>query len=113
MPTPELRRQITFSARAATPDGYGTPVSGAFADQFTVFARVRPMRGGEDVMAARLGGRQPVVLSVRSTPSTRLIRTEWRATDAQDATRVYALRSITPDEKNRWIDILCEAGVAA
>jgi hypothetical protein len=76
-----------------------------------VFARRQFVRGGEDVMAARLEGRQPVVLTVRKSTDTDDITTDWRATDARTGA-VYNIRTVQPSEDRAWIDLLCESGVA-
>lgn len=108
----DLRERVTFAKRSATPDAYGNPVSGPFVDQFTVYARITATRGGEDVLAERLGGRQPFVIVVRQSENTRLIGTEWRAVDANKPPRIFNIRSVTNDERNRQIELLCELGVA-
>lgn len=106
------RHRIIFSKRAIVDDGAGNPVSGDFADQFTVWTRVQVLKGGEGVLAARLQGTQPVVLSVLAYPdTTKLITTDWRGVDADDATKVYNIRAVTPNENNFDIDLLCEQGV--
>lgn len=107
----KLRDRVTFAKRQASSDEYGNDES-TFVDQFTVAAEVIYLQGGEQVMAARLDGRQPVVLTVRASTQTRLIETDWRATDARDAERVFNVRSIKPSERRDHIDVLCEAGVA-
>jgi SPP1 family predicted phage head-tail adaptor len=107
----ELRERVTFSRRAAVDDGHGNTVSGPWTDEFTVWARVRHLRGGEEVMASRLSGRQPVVLTVRRSPESEGVTTDWRATDAASG-EVYNIRSVTPDEERAYFDLLCERGVA-
>jgi SPP1 family predicted phage head-tail adaptor len=110
MPAGKLNERITFAVRGTGTDGYGNEESG-FVDQFTVWAGFKALRGGEDVIAARLEGRQPVVLTLRRSSEALRITTGWRATDARGA--IYNIRAVTPDEKRQFIDLLCEAGVAA
>lgn len=107
----KMRERVTFSRRATTDDSYGN-AEGAWLDQFTRSARVQPLRGGEQVMADRLTGRQPFVITVRYDAETRTITTDWRAVDVGNAAMVYNVRSITPDEAKRYIDLLCESGAA-
>jgi SPP1 family predicted phage head-tail adaptor len=107
-----MRERLTFSKRAVANDGYGNPVSGEFEDQFTVAARINFARGGEDVLAERLGGRQPIIVTIRLSENARLIGTDWRAVDANNGARIFNIRSVTPDEHKRQIDLLCELGVA-
>lgn len=111
-----LTERMTFQKRAdlssASPpgDGYGN-VEGGWTDQFTIAARRVYLRGGEDVLASRLEGRQPVILTVRRSSDTETITTDWRATDARSGT-IYNIRSVQLTEDRAWIDMLCESGVA-
>lgn len=108
----QLRGRITFAVRSTGVDEYGNGES-AFVDQFTVAARVQFLRGGENVMAERLQGNQPVVITVRASSDTRQITTDWRATDAHDPELVYNVRSASPGERRDYIDLLCQVGVPA
>lgn len=107
----QLRERMTFALRTAgADDGYGN-FEAAWADQFTAAARIMPLKGGEDVMANRLAGTQPVIITVRSSSDSRLIAPNWKATDARAGT-VYNIRSIANmDEKNGYLDLLATAGV--
>lgn len=112
MPAGELREKVTFGERAYLSDGYGGQI-GDFADQFTVAARIRPMKGGEDVLASRLTGIQPVIITVRYSSDTRQIAPDWSARDARTGT-IYAIKSImNTDERKRYLDILATSGEAA
>jgi hypothetical protein len=96
-------------------DKYGNEQTG-WATRFTARAQIVPKLGGEDVMAARLQGRQPVVIRVRNSVDTRRINTNWRATDS-DSGVAYNVRSVADPfmgqpERGRWIDALAESGVA-
>lgn len=106
----QLRERVTFAKRTIVDDGYGN-TAGPFADQFTVWARMQFLRGGEEIMASRLGGKQPVVITVRHSPDAEQIATDWHVRNAATG-EVYNVRSVTPDERRAFIDILCERGVA-
>lgn len=109
----QLQRRVTFSARSEVDDGYGN-TTGSWTDQFTVWARVKPLKGGDEaVQASRLQGRQPVVITVRVTPKTSLITPEWKATDADSGVE-YALTAppANMDEDNQFFDILATTGEA-
>lgn len=115
--TPRLRERLAFDVRvdltAGSPpsDDYGN-VEGDFVEQFSVAARIKPLRGGEDVLASRLSGVQPVVFQVRVSANTRRITTAWRARDVRRGTH-YNINSITNmDERNEFFDILATSGVA-
>jgi SPP1 family predicted phage head-tail adaptor len=108
----QLRERIVFSKRADTGDAYGNPTAGEFVDQFTVDARVQYLRGTEVVMASRLQSVQPVVITVRRSPTTEQIKGDWRAVDLNNSSRIFNVRSITPSERKEMIDLLCDTGVA-
>jgi SPP1 family predicted phage head-tail adaptor len=97
----QLRDRITFQARGIVDDSYGNEVSGPWADQFTVAARVTTSPGREAVTAQRLQGVNPVDVWVRWSSQTANIKTEWRAFDARDPSRVFAILSVTDPEKYR------------
>ena len=109
-----LRYRVTFAERNTTQDEYGN-ASTAWAERFTVAAGIFPRLGGEAVEAARLAGRQAVVIRVRKSPDTRTITTDWKATD-QDG-REYNIRSavdplLGDGRHGFYIDMLAETGVA-
>lgn len=112
----ELRQRVRFAQPDTVQDDYGN-VSTGWLTRFTVWANIAPrLGGGEVVMGARLGGQQPVVIRVRQSPDTRLVRTDWKVTDVNSGTE-YNIRSITdPDLGNvghgKWVDMLAESGVA-
>lgn len=109
----ELSHKVAFDARTVVDDGYGNPVSGDWAQQFIVNAKVQAKFGGEAVTAARLQGQQPVTIVVRQSSTTLQIKDDWRARDARDGTE-YAIRSIVdPDDSGAWLELLCQTGVAA
>jgi SPP1 family predicted phage head-tail adaptor len=109
-----LRHRVTFAERNTTQDEYGNPSTG-WVDRCTVFAGIFPRLGGEAVDAARLAGRQPVVIRVRKSPDTKRITTDWKATD--QAGKEYNIRTaIDPllgdGAHGFYIDMLAETGVA-
>ena len=105
-----LRERVTFEKRnEPVDDGYGNVLE-AWGDSFTVAARIMPLKSGEEVIASRLAGRQPVLITVRRSIATLGLTTECRATDARTGT-VYNIRTVTPTEDKVAIDLLCEAGV--
>lgn len=107
-----LREKVKCQKRAIVDDGYGNEVSGDFADQFTVSARIKPLRGGESVISQRLQGVHVAVVTVRSSSYTRQITTAWRLINARDTSKVYNIRDVSPDERGAYIDLLCELGPA-
>ena len=109
-----LRYRVTFAERNTTQDEYGNASTG-WLDRCTVAAAIFPRLGGEAVEAARLAGRQPVVIRVRKSPDTESITTDWKATD--QAGREYNIRTaIDPalggGRHGFYFDMLAETGVA-
>jgi SPP1 family predicted phage head-tail adaptor len=92
-------------------DAEGGETVGDWTEQFTCAARIRPLVGSEPVIAQRLTGVQPAVITVRSSSLTRTVDSSWRIRNARTGTQ-YNIRAVTPDERRAYIDFLCEAGVA-
>jgi SPP1 family predicted phage head-tail adaptor len=112
----DLRERISFQRRVSVDDGWGnTSGAGEFETQFTVWANLRPLRGNETVMAARLEGRQPHILTVRQSSDTRRITTAWQAVDARNPTRVFAVTAppADPTGKRQWLEILVTEGAVS
>ncbi|WP_193336170.1 head-tail adaptor protein [Devosia beringensis] len=106
-----LRERLACQfASTPTDDGWGGPISGAgeFTTQFIVSAGMKPRTGGEGVDAARLGGSQPFVVTVRNTSQTRQITPAWRLVDTRGGNRVLAITSppADPDGRNQWLEFL-------
>lgn len=112
MSSAELREKVTFSQRAIVSDGYGNN-EGEYVDEFTVAARIRPRLGGEEVMAARLQGKNLATITVRYSSDTAQITTDWRATDARTDDKWNIRSVVNPDERKMFLELLCEKGVAA
>ncbi len=97
----QLRDRLIFQRRGAVKDQYGNDQIGPWEDVVTVAARVTVSPGRETVAASRLQGVNPVDVWVRYSSDTAGIRTEWRALDARDSCRVFAILSITDPEEYR------------
>lgn len=110
----QLRERVTFQRMDETPDGHGNESSGTWTDQFTEAARLMPRLGGEEVIAARMSGVQPYILTVRSSQRTREVTPAWRAYDTRRGmgesgmpVRLFEILSIANiDEKRQYIDLL-------
>lgn len=109
--------QLFFKLRFESPtpheDGAGNTTEG-WTPEFTLSAGMKFLLGGEDVMAARLAGRQPVVITVRRSMQALEIQPEWRAIDMRTGA-VYQLKAPAADTtgKRMYLDILAESGVQA
>lgn len=106
----ELRERFAFDLRDTVADGLGNE-QGEWLEQFQVAARRQMLRGGESVMASRLAGRAPAIVTIRSSSQARRITTEWRCRDMRSG-ETYNIRAVTPDEDRQCIDLLVESGVA-
>lgn len=112
MSSGELRERVAFDARTTVDDGYGNPVTGDFAEQFVVSARITPLKGGERVMADRLTGVQPCVIRVRYSDQAMQIAPGWQARDVRKGTVFNITGAANMDEKRKYIDVLATAGEA-
>lgn len=105
----QLFHSVTFSVMTEVPDSHGgfdlVPVS------FTTRAHIRYLRGGETVQAARLTGKQPVVVTVRRNSQTIALTTDAKMTDARTGTE-YQIRGIVPTDDRQFMEITAESGVA-
>lgn len=82
-----------------------------WTEAFTARAKVRYLRGSEEVLAARLQGRQPIVAVIGNSVAARLVTTDWRMRDTRRAID-YNIRTVVPSDDRRWIEITAESGVA-
>lgn len=101
---------LRFTSNPDSPIDYGNTVD-EWVEQFEERAQYIHLRGGETVMAARLEGRHVQIMRIHASERSRQITTDWLAYDK--ATEVtYNIRDVTQDEGGRFIDVLCESGVA-
>ncbi|MBR9764807.1 MAG: head-tail adaptor protein [Rhodobacteraceae bacterium] len=116
-----MRWRVALDRPRSQTDGRGG-VTRDFEEVFRAYAKFRWLRGGETVQAARLAGRQPVVIRLHLTSLSLRITTGWRVRDlAADAAseigaaRIghYNIRSVVPTEDRRWIEITAESNVSS
>lgn len=117
----QLRERVAFDAPHDEPDGSGGIETGWREGISNAAAHFRYLRGGETVQAARLEGRQPVVVTVWANIWTRKITPDWRMRDLrreefdEDGALMrgeYNIRSVVETEDRKWIEITAETGVA-
>lgn len=101
--------KITFDAPSYDDDGVQ---DGWTEGAYTCRAHFRYLRGGETVQAARLDGRQPVVMTIRWSAVADTITSDWKVRDARRGTvyNVSAPPVLTDDRK--WLEITAESGGA-
>lgn len=102
-----LYHKVAFDAPTETTNGYGGVVKG-WEEATQARAEIQFLRGGEIVQAARLQGRQPVVVRVRYNNTTAMIETSWRMRDLRTSI-VYNIRSILRTDDRQWLEITAES----
>lgn len=104
-----LNKRVTFERQVRTPDGSGgTTVS--WSTLYTVAGSHRPQFASERLESGRLESATPGVLTVRSSSDLRSVTTSDRV---QIDSIAHQIRSITnPDQRNRFLEIVVEEGVA-
>ncbi len=105
-----LQFRVAFDQRAEVEDGHGN-TEADWVEQFQCRAGYIHLRGGENVMAGRLSGKHPQIITVRASSQTRLITTAWQLRDARTGA-VFNIRDVTHETDRQWISLLVESGVA-
>lgn len=102
---------FSFEKREPLPgDAYGVS-EGSWIEQFRCSVKMVPLRRGEAVIASRLSGIQPYVLTIRSFIESRKVKTDWRACDVRTGI-TYNIRTVEPSPDRASIDLLVDAGGA-
>lgn len=104
----QLSERFAFEEPTQTEDGYGGTTEG-FTERAVASARRVFKRGGEGVLAARLEGKQPAIITIRASAASRAITTAWRARDVRTGA-LYNIRSVEPTEDRAWLEMLIEGG---
>jgi SPP1 family predicted phage head-tail adaptor len=107
-----LRTVVQMQFRALVDDGFGNPVPGEFETQFTAWANLHPLKGGEGVISARLEGTQPYIITVRYSSETEQVTEGWQIVEKNNPNRIYAISGppTDPDGKRAWLEILSVLG---
>jgi SPP1 family predicted phage head-tail adaptor len=105
-----LRELLAFDKRIETDDGHGNTTA-EFAEVFRAAGAFQALKGTEAVMADRLEGRQPYIVTVRYSASVALVTTDWRIRDVRSGA-AYAITTVTPRARRDYLDMICTAGVA-
>lgn len=104
-----MRKRATFQSQQMVNDGFGNYV-GSWIDRCERWCNVAYLRGSETVMASRLEGRQPVILTFRQDTQTAKIIPEWRV--LIDGTEYNIREPLRPSDDGLRFELLCEGGVA-
>lgn len=105
----DLRELVELEELAEVDDGRGNTTTDWVA-RAKCAARFQYLRGSETVMQARLEGRQPIAVTVRQTPAVAQATPDWRIKDVRSGA-TWQIRSISPNERKSYVDLLCERGV--
>ena len=110
MKTGTLYHSVALDAPNTADDGYGGTVDG-WSEQFTARAGIMYLKGGETVQAARLTGTQTAIITLRASAASKAVNATWRLRDTR-LSRVYNVREAKLTDDRKFIELLCESGVA-
>lgn len=117
-PSGERRRKVQFQKRAGKGNVAGVVKSGWVAEGRPQSVKIRPLAGGDAVIAQRLDGVSTVEIIVPDSSISRAVTTDHRVVDVRkaDATGkplTWKVVQIQPDITSREIKMICEQGRAA
>lgn len=104
----DLDRVVSFQRRGEVDDGHGNKVDGDFAEVFREWARVKPMKGGEGIVEARLSARQPAILTVRAIAAAEAVNADWIAVTGGVDWSIKEPPRLTDDRQ--FLEMLVERG---
>src|SRR5262245_6333101 len=109
----DFRERVRFERRRQNgDDGYGNvqyewqTVAGPMA------ARIRQTGGAENVQAVRLQGTGIFEITVRSSKAVREINAADRCVNHRSGTAYNIRFMVNEDERNQFVTLTCESGVA-
>lgn len=103
------RITFTYSADMGETDEYGVPIVTEY-EYGPFWCRVQPLKGSETVIAARLTGKQPVVVTVPWSPTIANMKPDWTMTDGDG--KIYDIKSVANmDERKQFLEVLAEVEV--
>ena len=115
MPAGPMRQLLAWERREDVnpdfPEDYGNTQSD-WVEQFRCAAARQAMRGGETVLASRLAGTQPYIVTIRQCAAARQIRTDWRARDVRSGQVLQVKSIMDPTDRGAFFDIMVVEGVA-
>src|SRR5215831_10583535 len=119
MPASNLRYRVGFYQRGSSGGGGGSPPPPDYGSgggypttpNFVVFADILEKMGGEQILAARITGKNFVNITVRQSSQTNQVDVDWKCKN-EDSGEEFNIRSIidpqsaTPGHHNWW-EMLC------
>lgn len=106
----DLTFRVALDAPTQAANGQGGMLLG-WAEQYRCAAHMRFLRGSEAVIAARLAGRQPVVITVRNCAAARAVTVDWRIRDVRSGLDYNVRTAPVPSQDRAWLEITAESGV--
>lgn len=105
-----LRELYAWDQRIEIEDGAGNTV-GEWHEVFRAAAGRVALKGGEAVLASRLEGRQPHLVTIRNSVNAALVTPDWRCRDVRTG-KAYAI--VTHDIRPRkdYVDMIVSEGIA-
>lgn len=102
----ELSHRLTLQFEERSEDGYGGHIP-VWNDVGQVWASVQPISGQEALVARQLQDTVTHKVRMRWRPNVRAaMRLKWGA-------RIFNIREVRNiDERNTWLELRCEEGVA-
>lgn len=104
-----LRDRVVFDQPVRRDDGHGGG-DVTFEERFRRWANVTFLRGSEAVIAARLEGRQPIVVRVRAMGDVMAVDHTWRI---RHGGKAYGVTSTALSDNRDFIDFMAQSGEPA
>jgi SPP1 family predicted phage head-tail adaptor len=103
----EMTDRIMFEVESSTDDGYGGKVKNWVADGSEMWARVRPMSGGERAQANQVEASAMYAVIIRNRPVSPASRIKW----VNNGNQILNIRFPGQDTRAQYIKIEAELGV--
>ena len=109
-----MRHKLKIQSTSRIADGGGGS-STTFSTVANVFGNIKPQSGSERFFGEQLEGRVTHIITIRFrrgvSHANRVVYEHFRS--GQKYTRIFNVkRVINPDTKDRFLELLCEEGVA-
>ena len=111
MRTGDLRRRVAIQSRSVTLDSWGQQIA-AWDDVLTNCpAAIEALAGNERLVALQIHSEITHKVTIRYNAAFSIPADvgSWRITYASRIFNIHA--AMNPDEKNRWIEIMCSEGL--
>ncbi len=106
-----LSERVAFLQQVEGDNSYGGVTIG-WQSVFEEAGRLEPKLGSEPVVAGRLQGVQPYLLTVRSSARTRAVTPAWRVRNVRTGREYNIKTSVNVDERNAYLEMLVVEGEA-